>query len=174
MVPPTQEAIQASLDLPADAMGLHPFAGGGGLPAVVGLRDGQPVLLARIGGIASTSVLFITFCAPLLGFLIYRMRVAAWINYSVAALLSVASVVLGFHLPVIVSPDVWRLLMTLYVVLASAIPVWLLLMPRDFVNVQILYAGMFAVVVGLVVAAVGGRFPEIAAAPQNLAETIPL
>ena len=174
MVPPNQEAIQASLALPADAMGLHPFAGGGGLPTVVGLRDGQPVLLARIGGIASTSVLFITFCAPVLGFLIYRMRAAAWINYSMAALLSVASVVLGFHLPVIVSPDVWRFLMTLYVVLASAIPVWLLLMPRDFVNVQILYAGMLAVVVGLVVAAVGGRFPEIPAAPQNLAETIPL
>jgi len=109
-----------------------------------------------------------------LGFLIYRMRAAAWINYSVAALLSVTSVVLGFYLPVIVSPDAWRILMTVYVVLASAIPVWLLLMPRDFVNVQILYAGMLAVVVGLVVAAVSGRFPEIPAAPQNLAETIPL
>ena len=174
MAPPAQEAIQASLDLPADAMGFHPFAGGGGLPSVVGLRDGQPVQLARIGGIASTSVLFITFCAPLLGFLIYRIHSPAWLNYSVAALLSVASVVLGFHLPVIVSPDAWRFLMTLYVVLASAIPVWLLLMPRDFVNVQILYAGMIAVVVGLVVAAVGGRFPEIPAAPQNFAETIPL
>ena len=174
MASPSPDSIQASLALPADAMGLHPFANGKGLPAVVGVRDGQPVLLARIGGIASTSVLFITFSAPLLGFLIYRMRSPAWLNYGVAAILSATSVILGFYLPVIVSPDVWRILMTVYVVLASAIPVWLLLMPRDFVNVQILYAGMIAVVVGLVVAALGGKFPEIPAAPQSLAETIPL
>jgi carbon starvation protein len=67
---------------------------------------------------------------------------------------------LGDFFPVVVTPDVWRIFMTFDVVLASAIPVWLLRTPRDFVNVQILYAGLLAVVAGLVVrAACSGRFP---------------
>jgi len=165
--------LQAAMQRPADHMGMHPFHQGGGLPTVVSVKDGEPVLLARIGGIASTSVLFITFCAPLLGFLIYRIHAPAWLNYAIASLLCGASVFLGVCFPIVVSPDIWRVLMTFYVVLASAIPVWLLLMPRDFVNVQILYAGLLAVVLGLIVAGAGGNFPSIPAAPQSLAEVIP-
>ena len=170
----SKEQLAAAMQVPADSQGMHPFHSGGGLPTVVTMRDGEPVLLAKIGGIASTSVLFITLCAPLLGWMIYRKHTPAWLNYSTAAALSAGSVVLGIYHPVVVSADTWRVMMTAYVVLASAIPVWLLLMPRDFVNVQILYAGMLAVVVGLVVAGVSGRFPEIPLGPQNLGEVIPL
>ena len=173
MEPAARAELDAAMQRPVDHMGMHPFHQGGGLPTVVALKDGQPVLLARIGGIASTSVLFITLCAPLLGFLIYRIHTPAWINYAIASILCAVSVVLGVYFPIVVTPDVWRLLMTFYVILASAIPVWLLLMPRDFVNVQILYAGLLAVVVGLVVAGVSGKFPSVPAAPQNLAEIIP-
>jgi carbon starvation protein len=173
MEPAARAELDAAMQLPADHMGMHPFPQGGGLPTAVALKDGQPVLLARIGGIASTSVLFITLCAPLLGLLIYRLHTPAWMNYAIASLLCGASVVLGMYFPIVVTPDVWRLLMTFYVILASAIPVWLLLMPRDFVNVQILYAGLLAVVVGLVIAGVSGNFASIPAAPQNLAELIP-
>ena len=173
MEPAARAELDAAMQLPADHMGMHPFQQGGGLPTVVALKDGQPVLLARIGGIASTSVLFITLCAPLLGFLIYRIHTPAWMNYLLASILCAASVVLGVYFPIVVTPDVWRLMMTFYVILASAIPVWLLLIPRDFVNVQILYAGLLAVVAGLVVAGVSGNFPLVPAAPQNLAEVIP-
>jgi len=173
MEPAARAELDAAMQLPSDHMGMHPFPQGGGLPTAVALKDGQPVLLARIGGIASTSVLFITLCAPLLGLLIYRLHTPAWMNYAIASLLCGASVVLGLYFPIVVTPDVWRLLMTFYVILASAVPVWLLLMPRDFVNVQILYAGLLAVVVGLVIAGVSGNFASIPAAPQNLAEVIP-
>ena len=167
------EDIQAAMEKPADSMGMHPFHHDEGLPTAAVMRDGQPVVMARIGGIASTSVLFITLCAPLLGLLIYRLRTPAWMNYAIAAVLCAASVVLGVWFPVVVSPDVWRFLMTFYVILASAVPVWLLLMPRDFVNVQILYAGLLAIVAGVIIAGVTGRFAEIPAAPQGVAEVIP-
>ena len=170
----TPAELQSAMQAPADSMGMHPFHKGGGLPTVVAMQDGKPVVLARIGGIASTSVLFITLCAPFLGFLIYRLHTPAWLNYASASLLCAASVVLGIYFPIVVTADVWRLLMTFYVILASAVPVWLLLMPRDFVNVQILYAGLLAVVAGLVVAGVSGNFPSIPAAPQNPAEVIPV
>jgi carbon starvation protein len=119
-------------------------------------------LMARIGGIASTSVLFITVCAPLLGWLIYRKNFPAKFAYPLATVLCVLSVLLGLKHPVVVSVETWRAFMTFYVVLASTIPVWMLLMPRDFVNVQILYAGIIGVFVGLLVTAftsVGGSMP---------------
>ncbi len=165
-----QEAVRTT---PPDRAGLVPFASGTAMPTAIAVRDGQPVLMARIGGIASTSVLFITLCAPLLGLLIYKAHSPAWLNYAIAAGLCVVSVALGLFHPVVVTADTWRFIMTVYVVLASAIPVWLLLMPRDFVNVQILYGGLLAVVAGLIVAAVGGGVSEIAVAPQSAAEAIP-
>jgi carbon starvation protein len=66
------------------------------------------------------------------------------------------SVVLGLKHPVVVSAETWRGFMTFYVVVASTIPVWMLLMPRDFVNVQILYVGIVGIFLGLVVTAFTG------------------
>ncbi len=173
MEPVPVEQLREATKTPADSMGFHPFNTGTVMPTAVKVKDGEPVLMAKIGGIASTSVLFITLCAPLLGLLIYKVRSPAWLNYALASILCLASVAFGLWMPVVVTPDVWRILMTAYVVLASAIPVWLLLMPRDFVNVQILYAGMIAVVAALVVAGFSGHFSDIPAAPQSVAEAIP-
>lgn len=171
--PATAESVQSALATPADAQGFHTLHTGDALPSVVGWRNGEPVQLARIGGIASTSVLFITLVAPLLGWMIYRRKTPAWINYLVAALLCAVSVVAGIWHPVVVGEGTWRIWMTVYVLLASAVPVWLLLMPRDFVNVQILYAGIGAVLLGLVVAGLAGGFATVPAAPQSIAEMIP-
>ncbi len=128
-------------------------------------------LMARIGGIASTSVLFITVCAPLLGWLIYRKQFPAKFAYPLATVLCAASVVLGMKHPVVVTAETWRGFMTFYVVLASTIPVWMLLMPRDFVNVQILYAGVASIFVGLLVTAFTGLGGS---APPAVAREIPL
>jgi carbon starvation protein len=113
-------------------------------------------LMARIGGIASTSVLFITFCAPWLGWLIYRRNFPARWAYPLATALCGLSVVLGLKFPVAVSVETWRAFMTVYVVFVSTVPVWMLLMPRDFVNVQILYAGITGIFAGLLVAGLSG------------------
>lgn len=144
-----------------------------------GARAAAPVqqltLLAKIGGIASTSVFIITLAAPLLGWMIYRRQTPGWLNYSLAAVLCVGSVALGLKHPVVVSPEIWRWIMTSYVVLASAIPVWLLLMPRDFVNVQILYGGILAVFAALLTLGFGLAWgPLPASAPHTAAEAVPL
>lgn len=173
-IPPVAEAeMLAALATPADATGMHALKTDTAMPTAVAVKDGKPVLMAKIGGIASTSVLFITLCAPFLGFLVYKVQTPALVNYAMAAMLCCASVFLGLHWPIVVSANTWRIAMTGYVVLASAIPVWLLLMPRDFVNVQILYGGIFAMVAGLVVVALRGQFSDVPAAPQSLAEAIP-
>ncbi len=128
-------------------------------------------LLARIGGIASTSVLFITVCAPFLGWLIYRKHFPAKFAYPLATVLCALSVVLGLKLPVVVSAETWRGFMTFYVVLASTIPVWMLLMPRDFVNVQILYAGVAGIFIGLLVTAFNGMGDAV---PPAVGQDMPM
>jgi carbon starvation protein len=107
------------------------------------VEDG--VVKARIGGIATTSVFVITGCAPVLGYLIRRRGLRIRHAYLVAALVAAASVVLGFAFPITLDGETWRYLMTAYVFVACAVPVWLILQPRDFANVQILYGGVLLV-----------------------------
>ncbi len=110
----------------------------------------------RIGGIATTSVFLITLFAPILGWLIRRERVSTTAAYVVAFVVAMGSVVAGFAAPVTLTGETWRLLMTGYVLVACAVPVWLILQPRDFTNVQILYGGIVAILLGVVVAGLGG------------------
>lgn len=173
--PPVEVLRAAAEQQPGKA--LVPFAAHPWMPTVISVQTppanesptatpANCILMARIGGIASTSVLFITVCAPFLGWLIYRKQFPATFAYPLATLLCAASVLLGMKHPVVVSAETWRGFMTFYVVLASTIPVWMLLMPRDFVNVQILYAGVVGIFAGLLVTAFtglgGGVAPVVA------------
>jgi carbon starvation protein len=135
---------------PLEAMGL---TGGQTLLATT-VDDG--VVKARIGGIATTSVFVITAFAPVLGFLIRRDRLSTLSAYGLALAVCVLSVVIGFAYPVSMSGETWRWVMTGYIFLACSLPVWFLLQPRDFTNVQILYGGMLLLLVSVVAAGLGG------------------
>jgi carbon starvation protein len=111
------------------------------------VRDG--VVMGRIGGIASTSVIFITLCSPVLGFLLYKKGLKTVVAYVLAAAICVASVFLGIAYPVTLAPTTWMIIISLYVLIAAGVPVWLILQPRDFINVQILYGGIGLMVVSL-------------------------
>ena len=123
---------------------------------LLGTVDDGGVTKARIGGIATTSVFVITLFAPVLGWLLRRDRISTAGAYLMAAAVCVASVVLGFVVPVSLSGDAWRWLMTGYVFLACSLPVWFLLQPRDFTNVQILYGGILLLLVSVIVAGLSG------------------
>lgn len=129
------------------------------------VEDG--VLKAHIGGIATTSVFVITAFAPVLGWLIRRERISTLAAYALAAAVCIASVLLGFAFPVSMSGDAWRWVMTGYVFVACSLPVWFLLQPRDFTNVQILYGGMLLLLASVVVGGVSGA--TIQAPGMNIA-----
>ena len=103
-----------------------------------------------IGGIASTSVIIITFMAPVLGWLIYRRGLRTSLAYIFAAVIAVGSVVVGFRVPVSLEPGTWMIVISIYCWIAAGLPVWVVLQPRDFTNVQLLYGGMLMLVVGVV------------------------
>jgi carbon starvation protein len=111
------------------------------------VRDG--VVMGRIGGIASTSVIVITLCSPLLGFLLYRKKLKTISAYILAAVICVGSVLLGIAFPVTMAPTTWMIVISIYVLIAAGVPVWLILQPRDFINVQILYGGIGLMVLSL-------------------------
>lgn len=118
------------------------------------VQDGVPQ--ARIGGIATTSVFVITAFAPLLGWLLRRDRISTGRAYMLSAVVCVGSVLLGFAFPITMAGDTWRYVMTIYLFCACALPVWLILQPRDFTNVQILYAGVLLLLVGVLSGGLGG------------------
>ena len=111
------------------------------------VRDG--IVMGRIGGIASTSVIFITLCSPLLGVLLYKKKLKTVYAYVLAAAICVGSVFLGIAFPVTMAPTTWMIAISIYVLIAAGVPVWLVLQPRDFINVQILYGGIGLMIVSL-------------------------
>lgn len=128
------------------------------------------VVKGVIGGIASTSVIIITLIAPILGFLLYKRQMRPILAYLLAAFVCLVSVFAGFKYPVTISPDIWMVIISLYTLIAAGIPVWIILQPRDFTNVQILYGGMALLALTVVIAGLGGasiRFPAF-----NIAEGI--
>jgi carbon starvation protein len=114
------------------------------------------VAKARIGGIATTSVFIITVFAPFLGYLIRHNRITTLSAYIVSAIVCVGSVVAGFVWPITLSGEVWRWVMSGYIFIACAIPVWLMLQPRDFTNVQILYGGIGLLFISALIAGASG------------------
>lgn len=116
--------------------------------------DGQEVGI--VGGIASTSVIVITLLAPLLGLLVLKSNIKTWLAYAIATGVGFFSVWVGFQLPLALPPIYWMIIISIYTLFACQLPVWLILQPRDFVNVQLLYAGMAALLVGLVLSGFGG------------------
>jgi len=102
------------------------------------------VVRGQIGGIDSTSVIFITAFAPLIGWLVYKRN----INVNLAALIAIVvcllSVRIGMSYPIAFAPTTWMVILSFYTVLAAGIPVWIILQPRDFTNSFLLYAGILA------------------------------
>ena len=124
---------------------------------------------AVIGGIASTSVVVITACSPLIGFLYLKRRWPVWLCSLLALAICGTSILIGLHLPMTVKPLTWKLMISGYVLISAGLPVWLFLQSRDFINVHILYVGIVFLVLALVAAALrgGGEMARPTAIPLN-------
>ena len=124
---------------------------------------------AIIGGIASMSVIVITACSPLIGFLYLKRKWPVWLCSMLAMVICAVSIMIGLKYPLSVEPGTWKLMISGYVLVAAGLPVWLFLQSRDFINVHFLYAGMLFLVVALVAAAIrgGGEIGLATAIPMN-------
>jgi carbon starvation protein len=117
---------------------------------------GETMTHAIIGGVASTSVVVITMFSPLIGFLYLKRKLPVWICSLLAVGICIFSIWIGIQLPMAVSPQTWKIMISAYVLISAGLPVWLFLQSRDFINVHILYVGMAFLVVTLLAAAIRG------------------
>jgi len=155
-------AISLASLVPLESMKIAP-----GETILKTLVDSDGALKVRIGGIASTSVIIMTLFAPFIGFLLYKRQRNIALVGIFALIVGVFSIIIGIVFPVTLSPGIWMILLTFYVILAAGVPVWILLQPRDFTNSFLLYIGICFLFIG--VAAGGFLGVRIQAPAFNIA-----
>ncbi len=131
--------------------------------AAVALEEGRSNL-HRGGAVATASLTYILL-ALLFGWTVYRMG----LSLRIATLIFVPLVFAGLwfghwapltadQMPVFLgsAKNFWALVLLGYCAVASVLPVWVLLQPRDYLSSFLLYACLIGGVMGLTSAAVGG------------------
>ncbi|MEM9411283.1 MAG: carbon starvation protein A [Planctomycetota bacterium] len=152
------------------------------------------LVIASIFAVYPESVLPVWISLPIaviLG-LVVKNRPQLLLPLSMVALLLVyAAVYTGaYHLPIelklpqlesefwqpFLTPLViWTIILLLYCAVASVLPVWILLQPRDFINSHQLFVALALLVAGLGVASISGQADLFASAPAMVeTESLPL
>ncbi len=107
---------------------------------------------ALAGAQAGTaSVLFIGL-AVLFGFAVYRKGAGLAVSTIVGVILLALCVWIGYAFPFMkLTKTAWIIVLLIYIALASVLPVWLLLQPRDYLSSFLLYAMIIGAVLGIII-----------------------
>ena len=120
--------------------------------------DGAVTQVKANASVATTSMLFIA-AAVALGFFIRRVKPNAVISGIVACVVLTICVTMGILFPVYIEKSIWLYIVFAYVFVASVVPVWGLLQPRDYLNSFLLVAMIVAAFVGVVFTAPAINIP---------------
>lgn len=102
---------------------------------------------------AGTSSMLFMLLAVIFGIAIYRLKVPLWIATVIGVVLLFLSIPAGNLFPLQLNSLTWQLILFAYIFIASTVPVWILLQPRDYLNSFFLYALMIGGLVGVFFAA---------------------
>ena len=97
---------------------------------------------------ATTSLLFIVI-AFIFGFFVYRKNAKIGPATIIGVLGIVAITAIGLNVGINFGRTFWVLFIAVYVVVASLLPVWMLLQPRDYLSSFLLYGMMIIAIVGI-------------------------
>ncbi len=107
-------------------------------------------LITSNGSVATTSMLFIIE-AVALGMLLRYTKLNKWVNTGIAIALLIIGVAIGLSAPVYIPTGTWHIIVFIYIMIASVVPVWALLQPRDYLNSYLLVFMIIASVIGVLV-----------------------
>lgn len=110
--------------------------------------SGEGTQVEASGAVAMTSVMFI-IAAVALGMLLRYCKLNKWINTIIAISMLVLCIVIGLWSPIYFTTGFWHIFVFIYIAIASIVPVWALLQPRDYLNSFLLIAMIGAAVVGV-------------------------
>lgn len=100
------------------------------------------------GQVASTSMIFI-FVAVLLGIFLKKTHFPTAINTVITIGLLVGCIALGMISPLSLPGNIWQIIIFIYIAIASILPVWILLQPRDYLNSYLLIVMIISSVIGI-------------------------
>ncbi|KRQ87159.1 Carbon starvation protein A [Caloramator mitchellensis] len=104
------------------------------------------------GPAAATSSMLFMILAVTFGFMVYRKNYGLAVSTVVGVTLLFLAVWIGYKFPfVALSKNAWYAILLIYIFLASTLPVWLLLQPRDYLNSFMLYAMLLGGLLGIFV-----------------------
>lgn len=119
--------------------------------------------------------------AVLMGYACYRRKVALFWPSVAALIMLYALVWVGVKVPVSLEPIaagisqelLWVVFLLVYSFIASVLPVWVLLQPRDYINSHQLFVGLAALVVGVLIANPQLVAPAFNVAPPDAPSIVP-
>ncbi len=85
---------------------------------------------------------YLLVAALILGVLMYRTNLPFQVTTVIGIAMLVLVIYLGHAFPLEFGRNTWFLLMFFYIIVAAALPVQVLLQPRDYLNAWLLYAGL--------------------------------
>jgi len=89
-----------------------------------------------------TAFLLFIVAAVITGLLAYKAKVNFTVATVIGLVLIVLSIWIGLSYPIHASFHTWMIVILIYIIVAAALPVWILMQPRDYLNSYILYFGL--------------------------------
>jgi carbon starvation protein len=133
--------------------------------------DGEQI--AANASVATTSMLFIAF-AVILGIFIKKIKASGILTAFVAVCFLIAAIALGLAFPIFIAKSIWLYIVFAYILIASIVPVWALLQPRDYLNSFLLVAMIAGAAVGVIFTAPAINLPAFTAFNVNGSYLFPM
>lgn len=104
------------------------------------------------GARAGTSSILFIFLALLFGTLVYRRGAKLSVATIIGVIALMICIWIGYAFPVLkFNKLTWQIILAVYIFLASTLPVWLLLQPRDYLCSFLLYGIIAGAVIGIII-----------------------
>jgi carbon starvation protein len=123
--------------------------------------------------VATASILFILL-ALLFGVSIYRLKIGLAIGSVIGVALLFLCIYIGIKFPLPLDMNAWIWILMGYIFVASVIPVWLLLQPRDYLSSFLLYFLLIGAFVGILVTNPGIKLEPYTGFSQEIGYLFPI
>jgi len=133
---------------------------------------------AHIAKTAHPEAVFPTYSlmliAMVIGYLVYKRNFPMWPMIALGFVLMLITTWIGLDMPVTgFSASTWTWSLLIYAFVASVLPVWLLLQPRDFLNSLLLYLAIFSMLVGFFILSPDWAAPAVNPHPVGAPPLLP-
>lgn len=126
-----------------------------------------------VPAVATTSILFIILAVGF-GLAVYRYKAPLGISTVIGVALLFFCVWLGVQYPINASATFWTWFCLVYIAVASILPVWILLQPRDYLNSFLLYISLLGALLGLILGNPSLEFPAFIAFNTSAGPLFPM